>query len=98
MVGRASDYVLRDSKNLVRIFIYAPMDYRIKKVMEMYHDTKSEAKKNIQESDKNRSNYYELISGQKWGDPIHYDLCIDSSIGKEKTAEIICDYITKIRR
>ncbi len=93
LVGRASDYVLKDSKNLVRIFIYAPMDYRIKKVMEMYHDTKSEAKKNIQESDKNRSNYYELISGQKWGEAIHYDLCIDSSIGKEKTVDVICDYI-----
>lgn len=28
IVGRAADYVLRDYKNIVRIFIYAPEAYR----------------------------------------------------------------------
>ena len=97
LVGRASDYVLRNNKNLIRIFIYAPKDYRIKKVMEMYKDTKEMALKNIEKSDKNRASYYEMISNQKWGNPENYDLCIDSSIGKEKTADIICDYINKLK-
>ncbi len=97
LVGRAADYVLRNNKNLIRIFIYAPKEYRIKKVMEMYHDTKEKALKNIEKSDKNRASYYEIISGQKWGNPENYDLCIDSSIGKEKTTEIICDYINKLK-
>lgn len=39
IVGRAADYVLSDYPDVVRIFIYAPKDYRIKKVMEMYGDT-----------------------------------------------------------
>ena len=98
LVGRAADYVLRDNKNVIRIFIYANLDYRIKNVMEMYNDTKENAKKNILKSDKNRASYYEMVSSKTWGNPENYDLCIDSSIGKEKTAEIICDYITKIRR
>lgn len=98
LVGRAADYVLRDNKNVIRIFIYANLDYRIKNVMEMYNDSKENAKKNILKSDKNRASYYEMVSSQTWGNPENYDLCIDSSIGKEKTAEIICDYITKIRR
>ncbi len=38
IVGRAADYVLRNNKNLVRIFIYAPEEYRINSVMEMYGD------------------------------------------------------------
>lgn len=96
LVGRASDYVLRDNKNLVRIFIYANDDYRVKNIMEMYKDTKSKAIKNIKKSDKNRASYYEIISGKIWGKPENYDLCIDSSIGKEKTAEIICEYIKKV--
>ena len=66
--------------------------------MEMYGDTKIKAKRNIEKSDKNRASYYEIISGQTWGNYENYDLCIDSSIGKEKTAEIICDYIKKIKK
>ena len=64
----------------------------------MYHDTKDKAKKNIMQSDKNRASYYEVISGQTWGDAKNYDLCISSSIGKEKTAQIIIDYINKINK
>lgn len=93
IVGRAADYVLRNNKNLVKIFIYAPEEYRIQSVMEMYNDTKTEAKKNIHKSDKNRANYYAMISGFTFGDINNYDLCIDSSIGAEKTAEVICDFI-----
>lgn len=95
IVGRAADYVLRNYKNLVRIFIYAPEDYRAESVMEMYNDTKSEAKKNIHKSDKNRASYYGLISDSTFGDVNNYDLCIDSSIGTEKTAEVICNFINK---
>ena len=78
--------------------IYAPMDYRIQNVMDMYHDTKAEAKKNIIKSDKNRASYYELISGENWLDLNNYDLCIDSSIGKEQTADLICEYIKNIKK
>ena len=98
LVGRAADYVLRDNKNLVRIYIYAPKEYRIKKVMEMYNDIEKDASKNIEKSDKARSSYYEIISGKTWGNPENYDICIDSSIGKEKTADIICEYVNKLEK
>ena len=95
LVGRASDYVLQDRKNIVKVFIYAPKEYRIKNVMEMYHDNEKDALKNVERSDKNRASYYKTISGKSWGDTSNYDLCIDSSIGAEKTAEMIFDYIEK---
>ncbi len=38
IVGRSADYVLRHNKNLVRVFIYAPKEYRVRNVMEMYGD------------------------------------------------------------
>ena len=98
LVGRAADYVLRDNENLVRIFISAPVEYRKEKVMEMYGDSKTQAARNIKKSDKNRASYYEMISGQQWGKASNYDLCIDSSIGAEETAEIICEYISKISK
>lgn len=95
IVGRSADYVLRHRKNLVRIFIYAPKEYRIKKVMEMYGDTFEEGKKNIERSDMARAAYYKNISGKKWSDPHQYELCIDSSIGTQKCADIIVEYISK---
>ncbi len=95
IVGRASDYVLKDNPKVIKIFIYANMEYRIKNIMDMYKDSRKQAIKNIIRSDKNRASYYELVSGSIWGNVENYDLCIDASIGKEKTAEIICEYIKK---
>jgi hypothetical protein len=51
IVGRAADYVLSDYKDVVKIFIYAPKEYRISKIMEMYGDTVAEARASIKRSD-----------------------------------------------
>lgn len=97
IVGRAADFVLRNRDNVVRVFIHAPKAYRVKKVMEMYGDTEQEGRKNIARSDTARSTYYKSISGQEWGDPHQYELSVDSSIGPEKTANLICAYIDQLQ-
>ena len=93
IVGRASDFILRDNKNVVKIFLYAPLDYRINKVKEIYKDDYKTAKKNVLKSDKSRSTYYEVISNQKWGDMKNYDLCLNCEIGNDKIVKTICDYV-----
>ncbi len=93
IVGRAADYVLREHEDVVRIFIHAPREYRVKKVMEMYGDTEPEGKKSIARSDAARGAYYKNISGQEWGVARNYDLCIESSIGTERTADAIIAYL-----
>lgn len=92
IVGRAADYVLREHKNVVRVFVHAPLDYRIRRVMEVYGDTLREAKRNIRHSDKARASYYRHISGRRWGDAENYELTVDSSAGLEETAAIIVAY------
>lgn len=94
IVGRAADYILKDYDNVIRIFIHAPQDYRIQRVMDVYGDTPKEAKLNIERSDKARASYYEHISGTHWGDARNYELTVDSSDGVEKTAQFIVRYIT----
>lgn len=94
IVGRAADYILKDYDNVVRIFIHAPQDYRIQRVMDVYGDTPKEARVNIERSDKARASYYEHISGTHWGDARNYELTVDSSDGVEKTAQFIVRYIT----
>lgn len=96
IVGRSADYVLRNHKNIVRIFITAPKEYRMKKVMEMYGDSREQAEKSIERSDAARKSYYENITDKKWGDSHNYELCIDSSIGVEESANLILSYVKTV--
>ena len=94
IVGRAADYVLRDRQELVRVFIHAPKEFRIKRVMEVYKDTPEEARRNIRRSDKARAAYYKHVSGCRWGSKgANYELIIDSSLGIEKAADEIVSYV-----
>ncbi len=93
IIGRAADYILKDNKNLVKVFIYAPMDYKVKNVMKNYGDDEKQAKIHILNSDESRSNYYSAIANKVWGDKNNYDLCIDAKIGNENIVKIICDYV-----
>lgn len=98
LIGRSADYVLRNYKDVVRIFIHAPKSYREKKVMEMYGDSPEAAKKSIARSDAARAAYYKSVSGQEWGDPHGYELCIDASMGEDAAANLICGYINRVNR
>lgn len=98
IVGRAADYVLKDNKDIVRVFVYANDEYKIKRVMEVYGDDPHKAKENIRRSYEARASYYKNISSQNWGDRHNYELMLDSSVGLEKSAEIICNYINSRSR
>lgn len=95
IVGRAADYVLRNYDDVVRVFVHAPKEYRMRRVMEIYGDTPQEARKNIRRSDKARAAYYKHLSGNRWGDARHYELTVDSSVGVEKTADMIVQYVSQ---
>ena len=93
IIGRCANYILSENKNLIKIFIYAPLDYKIKNVMKNYGDDEKQAKKHIFNSDKSRATYYSVIANKSWGDKNNYDLCIDAKIGNENVVEIICNYV-----
>lgn len=98
MVGRACDYVLKERKNVVKVFIHAPFEYKVNKVMEMYHDDKEKAETFVKRSDSARANYYRSVSGHEWGDSDMYDLSINSSIGVEEAANVIISYINSVKK
>ncbi|MGN0635300.1 MAG: cytidylate kinase family protein [Acutalibacteraceae bacterium] len=95
IVGRAADYVLRDYEDVVRIFIYAPESYKVKRVMEVYGDNAEDARKNVRRADEARASYYRNVSALTWGDRRNYELMMDSSVGAEASADIICAYLQK---
>ena len=98
IVGRAADYVLKDNEDLYRVFIYAPTEFRINRIMEVYGDNYETARKHVRRSDEARASYYKKISGLEWGDRHNYDLVVNSSIGLEESAELICAHVRMLEK
>ena len=99
IVGRCADYALRHNPKLIRIFIYAPMEDRIKTVCKRFDLTEDKAKSQIIKEDKGRASYYNYYTSKKWGDMNSYDICINSSLMDiDKTVDFIIDYINSIEK
>jgi putative MATE family efflux protein len=94
IIGRCADFILKDEKNIVKIFIYSDMENKIKRAIEFYGMDKEKAKKEIKQIDKLRGNHYKYYTGSDWNNHSNYDICINSdTFGVEKTAELICEFI-----
>ena len=94
VVGRCADYILKEYDNVVKIFIYADLESRAKRAVERQEIEPSRAKQAVAKADKNRANYYSFYSGQKWGAPENYDLCINSThLTTGQAADLIIDYL-----
>lgn len=95
-VGRCADYVLRDQKNMVSIFITADINDRIKAVQERHSCDEETARRILTRKESARASYYNYYTGKKWGCAESYDLCINSSIlGYEETEKQIAAFIRK---
>ncbi len=91
-IGRCADYVLKNTPQIFRVFIYAPLDKRIARISERNAISEAEARTLIEKTDKRRANYYNFYTGAKWGRYENYDLLIDASImGIDGTARLIAD-------
>lgn len=89
-IGRCSNYVLRNMKPVLNVFIYAPLEQRIATVMNRFGLSEKQAKDQIQKEDKARASYYNYYTSGKWGRTDSYDLAIDSTLlGPEGTADMI---------
>lgn len=97
IVGRCADYILKEKKQLLRIFICADLQDRIQHIMERDQLSEKEARKKIKEMEKSRSAYYNFNTDQKWADPTNYDLCINiSKLGVQKTVDLIIETLHQI--
>lgn len=96
-VGRTADYVLREYKNVVNIFITANLDDRIKAVSERRNISLNEARKYIETREEQRASYYNYYTGKQWGHSESYDLCVNSSLlGLEGTVDFVTEFIKKV--
>ena len=97
-VGRCADYILRHRSDLVRVFIMADRDFRIRTLMERKGIGEDQAKKLMKEVDKDRASYYRYYTDQIWGESGNYDLCLNSAhIGTAGAAQVIKSYINALK-
>lgn len=94
IVGRCADFVLKDYKNVIKIFVHAPLDYCISNVIDLYGLSKKDAEKRILSTDKSRAEYYLHYTGNNWDNAKNYDLCLNSKeLGFEKCVEMVKAYL-----
>ena len=97
IVGRSSDYILRNRDDVLNVFIYAPQEDEIAAVMkEKGIKNMRKAKEEWESVDKAQHARHEYITGKKRGDRHTRDMLINSSIlDWDETADMIIDMIDR---
>ena len=91
IVGRCADFILREKTNVLRVFIYASMEERIRRAVEEYGYSEKKALDVIAKSDKGRARHYATFTEWDWGDRRKYDLMLNAgSLGVDAAAQMIC--------
>ena len=89
IIGRCSDYVLREDKNVLKIFLSAPLETRIKRIMQKLNVTSKEAEQQIRKEDKRRADNYRYYTGRMWGMSASFDLALNTELGMEYSEECV---------
>lgn len=99
IMGRCSDYALKDFSNVLNVFISAPFEQRVKRAEEVYGITPKHSADYVKRIDKQRTSYYNYYTDRRWGQPQNYHLCIDSTaLGIEGTTAAIIRFANEFFR
>nr|WP_317356568.1 cytidylate kinase-like family protein [uncultured Tyzzerella sp.] len=95
IVGRCADYILRDETNLIKVYLRADKDFKIKRLLETNKNVDIKHTENLlHKTDKRRGNYYSYYTGREWDNTSNYDLVINTSkVGIDNSVNLILDFI-----
>ena len=94
IIGRCADYVLEGRDGLVRVFLYADLDYRVKRITELGYYEDKDVKKNIKRIDRERRDYHRYYTGRDWENVENYDLMLNTArLGTEGAVRAIREYL-----
>jgi len=90
IVGRCSDYILKDCPNALHVFIYADTQFKSERIVNLYGERDIAPEKRLEEKDKKRKVYYKNYTGRIWGMSSNYDLSLNSGkLGIDNCIDII---------
>ena len=96
IVGRSSDYILKDSSDVMNVFIYAPKEDEIASVMKKSGLNQHKAEEEWENVEKSQHARHEYITGKKRGDRHTRDILLNSSLlGWEATAQFIEELVER---
>ncbi len=97
IIGRCSDYILRDYEYCMSVFYWAPIDDRIDRVAARRNiDDRDKVRQLIEREDSRRAKYYNYFTGKTWGAASSYDVCLNVSLlGVDATAELTIELLKK---
>ena len=94
MIGRNTDFILKDRDDVLNVFIHGDMPEKIKRICKLYNVTEDGAVKLIKDTDKRRRTNYNFYTEQKWGMARNYTLSLNSSqLGYERCEKMIIDCV-----
>lgn len=94
IVGRCADYILRENPRLIKLFLYAGTEARVKTLMERDGMSEKEAQSAVNKADKRRANYYNFYTNNTWGYVNNYNLCLDTaSLELEDCVDFLYGYV-----
>lgn len=79
IVGRCSDYILKNRDDCIHVFIHADKEFRAKRILEKYGDTEKPILKRLADKDSRRKIYYEHYTDRLWGLAKNFDLALNTS-------------------
>lgn len=89
IIGWCADVVLRDKVQCLRVYLHAPLDARVKRLMDTEGYDEKEALRQARQTDRARAAYHQYYGKTTWGGAWNYHLCIDTSIGQEETKALM---------
>lgn len=97
IVGRSADYVLRDVENVVNIFVHAPIENCVRRILDRADSlTADDARSLAERTNKVRAAFYNFYTDKRWGAASSYDLTLDSSLMPlDQTADFVIDYLLR---
>ena len=94
VIGRCADFVLKDNPNVVKVFICANKEDRVKTESERLSISLKAAETRVDKVDKKRTNHYNYFTGNDRDNVTNYDICLNTStMSYEKCADVIIDYM-----
>ena len=96
IIGRCADYILRNRDDIMKVFVYADVEERAKRIVEIYGETDEAPVKRIKDKDKRRAAYYQHYTDMNWGASRNYDVCLNSSfVGIDGCVKILKEIALK---
>ena len=97
IVGRGSPYILRNDPGAFHVFIYAPVEEKVRRLRNIGQSEK-EARQLIEEVDRERASFIRHYFGKEWPCRSLYNLMINSKFGDEYAVGTILQNIAALEK